>query len=173
MGFGRRWKLVKTVKKVNFWYQSHIVTRAGRAYGEGNIVSKARAVRRMQQTTMDNLIIVKPASANPRVMHDIFRQITRQTSGIYGQDFVIYDCSDFNPTERELQRWMQVQAFGLRGSISDPSTFTILVGAGEAVAYIVEAFEQAAYGSIIVGWYDNMNDAIAHVQNGRRIFSSW
>lgn len=126
----------------------------------------------MQQMT-DNLIIVKPASANPRAMHDTFRHIALQTSGVYGQDFVIYDCSDFHLSERDLTRWLRVQAFGLRGSITDPSTFTILVGAGETLSHIVEAFAQETYGGVMVGWYEDMDEAIAHVQAGRRIFSAW
>ena len=126
----------------------------------------------MSVSTVANypVVIIKMGSASERDMQRTFKQVTQLT---VGRGFVIYDCTDFHPNERQLARWIQVQAMGLRGSLSDGTTYTFLVGANDAVADSVERLEQETYGEVTVGLYDHMHEAVRHAEEGARIFSAW
>jgi len=106
-------------------------------------------------------------------LHRVFRQVTAQVSGRYGQDFVIYNCTDYQPTRRECRAFIRAQSAGLRGSITDPSTFTMLVGDNYALPYLAEQFEDRRNGGVQVGVYRTVNEALHHAREARRIFSAW
>ncbi len=106
-------------------------------------------------------------------LHQVFRQVMHQVSGRYGQDFVIYDCTDYHPTRRECRAFIRAQAAGLCGSITDPATFTMLVGDNYALPYLAEQFEEQRNGGVQVGVYRTVNEALHHAREARRIFSAW
>lgn len=123
--------------------------------------------------THNPIVIIKMSSASERELQRTFNHITQLTADNIGQDFVIYDCSDFAPSTRQLKRWVQLQLMGLRGSITDASICTFLVGANTAVAEAIQHIEQETGGTIAVGLYDHMHEAVRHAEEGYRIFSAW
>lgn len=123
--------------------------------------------------TTDNRPAVIVKMRHNQNLHEVFRQVCYQLSGRYGQDFVIYDCTDYHPTHRECSAFMRTQTYGLRGSITDPATFTMLVGEDYALPYLAEQFENDRYGGVQVGVYRTLGEALHHAREGQRIFSAW
>jgi len=128
-------------------------------------------IKAAEMTASTPAIVVKMKSGQN--LHRLFRRVSSQTSGTTGQNFVVYDCTDYAPSRHEYQMFLRAQSTGMRGSITDPDTFTILVGDHTALPRLAEQFEDRHYGGVSVGIYPTMDEALYHAREGRRIFSCW
>ncbi|MEL6271605.1 MAG: hypothetical protein AAGK74_07790 [Chloroflexota bacterium] len=117
------------------------------------------------------VIIVQMNSMRMHDLYNVFRAVTGYRSS--PQSFVIYDCSNFDLTYREIEQWLNTQAMGINGSITDPGTHTILVGTNHALGEVVQAFERNEFGGVYVGHYRTMSEAMLHARDGYRIFGAW
>ncbi|MEM6530939.1 MAG: hypothetical protein AAF653_21760 [Chloroflexota bacterium] len=117
------------------------------------------------------VVIITMTSMRMHDLYSVFRAVAHHAGG--QPTFVIYDCTRFDLTYREIEQWMQTQSMGMRGSITDSTTQTIIVGKSNALRDVVEAFERDDYGNVYVGMYGTLREAMNHARDGYRIFGAW
>ncbi len=116
------------------------------------------------------IIIVNAADVSEGGTANLIEQVAARTSGEFGHDFVIYDCTQFAPSVAELDEWVNLHGAGLRGSLTDPTVFAILVGSDAMLHEIADYLGDMTHN---IGVYGNLRDALHHAQEGYRIFSAW
>ncbi len=116
------------------------------------------------------VIIVNAADASEHSTATLMNEVASHTSGQFGRDFVIYDCTQFTPTADELDNWVELHGAGLRGSLTDPTVFAILVGSDDVLHEIADYLGDLTH---YIGVYDDVGDAVRHAKEGYRIFSAW
>ncbi len=118
------------------------------------------------------IVVIKMTNATVRTLEAALQQAAAHTHATQ-HPFVIYDCTEFRPSRRQLDAWVRVQSRGTPGSITDTATFSFLVGADDELALSAQRFEQETDGLVQVGVYDHIHDALRHAEEGHRIFSAW
>ncbi|MEO0564865.1 MAG: hypothetical protein AAF125_22350, partial [Chloroflexota bacterium] len=104
--------------------------------------------------------------------HQMFKDIERVAAEIGALPFVVYDFTDFETTAHHWEHWMTSQLRGARGSITDVSLQTMVIGDAHVLQPIAESFRNG-YGGTPIAVYASIDEAVEHAMIASRVLAAW